>query len=329
MILHTDAKRKYRLINSDFKVIKLHELNFKAHGRICSKYFVSEIEKVTISKFANLTDEKSKKFLNKIQLESFKRLEYISRCIDIKKHLLELIEKTFPEIKYNITDGINNKITIMAKGLDTTYAIATMIYAEHLNEIKDFWLSSERKIFVDNLFLEKFGSGWKLLCLRDEYKNLLDPYKSTNEQVLLSLNNDVYTKQMKLELESKKRITQVNDYINANFKRFKPDLKSSNLVQRYIKKDVDIDYDFDKLKDDLNILYNQLKRQNNLIKYITNRRCDEMMKGFYFNISNENILKDAIISNYLDNNGNLKSTKERINDLLLSTKVNKKTKLLY
>jgi len=206
MILHTDAKKLYKLTNEDIDNSIMYEYNFRAHSQICSKYFVNEIEDAAIEKYEKLDGIKNIKILDKILEMKNKRVEYISRYVSIRNELKILIDKIHDNnnynYDYNLDEPIQQMISTLASTSEDIYACTTTIYNHFSKKIIKSIQAEKRIKLVKKLFFEGLGAEWYQLVDTTTYDQLIDINFCEEDKVIDNVNKEI-NNQQKIKIRTK------------------------------------------------------------------------------------------------------------------------------
>lgn len=191
MILHTDAKKLYKLTNAELYTALTNEYNFRAHSQTCSKYFLDEVEEAAIDKFKVLTDKKSITMLNKVRLMKEKRLDYLTKFKTIRFELENLINKVYDNNSFKFNDHIYETIAKCAESMDDVFTSTNSIFAKYDKEINEFYLGKARKVMVNKLLTEALGSDWHKLISREKQSFMYDVIQCKEDDIVNIINLEI------------------------------------------------------------------------------------------------------------------------------------------
>lgn len=192
MILHTDAKRLYKL--TDYDITKLcYEYNFTAHRQTCSKYFLSEIEDVVINRLGKLNDTKSHEMLKKVIAMKNKRILYLARYTTIKTELDNLIKRLYEGLEFEFNDEVCAKIKECAElsdSFDENTCVNNIYYFFNDKITHAYWIR-KRQTPVKNMLLDALGSGWLRLIGNAKYDYFCDVNRCGEDCMVDEINMEI------------------------------------------------------------------------------------------------------------------------------------------
>lgn len=195
MILHTDAKKLFRLTNEDIENSIIYEYNFRAHSQTCSKYFLNEIEEIAIEKYEALTDGRNIRILDKILEMKNKRVQYITKYVTIRSELKNLVDKIHDDDNYSLDESTYQMISTLAATSEDIYTCVNLIYNNCSKVMLATSLAKKRVELVEKLFIEGLGNDWNKLVNTRIYEQLIDINCCKEDNVVDNVNKEINNQQ--------------------------------------------------------------------------------------------------------------------------------------
>lgn len=123
-----------------------HIVIYKMRVKYEGMRLINDAENIAIKKYKNTTINKNKKIVEKILEDRRNRLAHMEKCTLIRKELVELINKTHPDINYKIGAYDFNQLVEIAKCSEDVFTCTNIIYLKLLPNINKMWIQKKKII---------------------------------------------------------------------------------------------------------------------------------------------------------------------------------------